>query len=144
MDIGIDLGTTFSVIAVNGRVELVKDYPPGTYLEECDVTIIPTPYGEATFPSVMLQNPDNPDEKRISQALIHELDEIEDLIKSSDVDWIIVSNEVGMGLVPPYPLGRLYRDSLGWANQRLVSLADEVYLMIAGKAVPLHAIALDM
>jgi adenosylcobinamide kinase/adenosylcobinamide-phosphate guanylyltransferase len=89
-------------------------------------------------------DPDDPDESKISQAIVHEMDEIEALIKSSAVNWILVSNEVGLGLVPPYPLGRLYRDFLGWANQRLVSLADEVYLMIAGKAVPLHDIALNL
>jgi adenosylcobinamide kinase/adenosylcobinamide-phosphate guanylyltransferase len=89
-------------------------------------------------------DPDKPDEGRISQAINHEMDEIEALIRSSTLDWILVSNEVGMGLVPPYPLGRLYRDLLGKANQRLVSLADEVYLMIAGKAIPLHAIALNL
>ncbi len=60
MDIGIDLGTTFSVIAVNGKVELTPEYPPGIYLEECDVTIIPTPYGEPTFPSVVIDDPDQP------------------------------------------------------------------------------------
>jgi adenosylcobinamide kinase/adenosylcobinamide-phosphate guanylyltransferase len=89
-------------------------------------------------------DPDEPDEERISKAIIQEMEEIETLIKLSTVDWILVSNEVGTGLVPPYPLGRLYRDLLGWANQRLVSLADEVYLMIAGKAIPLHAIALNL
>jgi len=89
-------------------------------------------------------DPDNPEEGRISQALIKEIDAIEDLIKSCAADWILVSNEVGMGLVPPYPLGRVYRDLIGWANQRLASIADEVYLMIAGKAIPLHAIALNM
>ncbi len=60
MDIGIDLGTTFSVIAVDGRVELTPDYPPGIYLEECDVTVIPTPFGENTFPSVVWGDPENP------------------------------------------------------------------------------------
>ena len=45
---------------------------------------------------------------------------------------ILVSNEVGMGLVPPYPLGRMYRDLLGWVNARLAAEADEVYLLIAG------------
>jgi adenosylcobinamide kinase/adenosylcobinamide-phosphate guanylyltransferase len=37
-----------------------------------------------------------------------------------------------MGLVPPYPLGRLYRDILGRANQRLAAVADQVYLLVAG------------
>jgi hypothetical protein len=38
--IGIDLGTTFSVIAVDGRIALAPDYPggPGVYLDDCDVT----------------------------------------------------------------------------------------------------------
>jgi adenosylcobinamide kinase/adenosylcobinamide-phosphate guanylyltransferase len=45
---------------------------------------------------------------------------------------VVVSNEVGMGLVPPYPLGRLYRDVLGRANQRLAAAADRVYLLVAG------------
>lgn len=46
--------------------------------------------------------------------------------------WVIVSNEVGMGLVPPYPLGRVYRDALGWANQAMASAAKRVIFMIAG------------
>ena len=45
---------------------------------------------------------------------------------------IVVSGEVGQGLVPEYPLGRLYRDLLGWANQSIAAQADEVYLMVAG------------
>jgi adenosylcobinamide kinase/adenosylcobinamide-phosphate guanylyltransferase len=45
---------------------------------------------------------------------------------------IVVSNEVGMGLVPPYPLGRAFRDALGRVNQRAAQLCDQVYLMVAG------------
>jgi adenosylcobinamide kinase/adenosylcobinamide-phosphate guanylyltransferase len=48
------------------------------------------------------------------------------------VPLIIVSNEVGLGLVPEYPLGRLYRDVLGRANQHLATLADRVLFMVAG------------
>ncbi len=44
----------------------------------------------------------------------------------------LVSNEVGSGLVPPYPEGRQYRDLLGEINQRVASIADNVLLMVAG------------
>lgn len=54
--------------------------------------------------------------------------------------WLVVSNEVGLGLVPPYPLGRLYRDLLGRANQRLAARADRVYLMVAGLPLDVKAL----
>lgn len=60
MDIGIDLGTTYSVIAVQGRVETVPGYPDGEYIDDWDVTIIPTPEHEIAFPSVVGQDPGNP------------------------------------------------------------------------------------
>lgn len=46
--------------------------------------------------------------------------------------WIVVSNEVGLGVVPPTPLGRRYRDALGRANQLLAAAANTVTLMVAG------------
>jgi adenosylcobinamide kinase/adenosylcobinamide-phosphate guanylyltransferase len=52
--------------------------------------------------------------------------------RDSTATWIIVSNEVGLGLVPPYPLGRAYRDALGRANQRIAAAADRVLFMVAG------------
>ncbi len=61
MDIGIDLGTTFSVIAVKGKMQLTEGYPPPLYLPECDVTIIPTPEGDYTFPSVFWVDLDDPE-----------------------------------------------------------------------------------
>lgn len=45
---------------------------------------------------------------------------------------IVVSNEVGMGLVPPFPSGRLFRDLAGRLHRRLAEVADEVYLVVAG------------
>jgi adenosylcobinamide kinase / adenosylcobinamide-phosphate guanylyltransferase len=45
---------------------------------------------------------------------------------------MLVSNEVGMGLVPPTPLGRQFRDALGRLNQHAAACADEVYLLVAG------------
>ncbi|HEX8727044.1 MAG TPA: bifunctional adenosylcobinamide kinase/adenosylcobinamide-phosphate guanylyltransferase [Ktedonobacterales bacterium] len=54
---------------------------------------------------------------------------------------ILISNEVGMGLVPPYPLGRVYRDCLGRVNARLAADADIVLLMVAGLPIELKALA---
>ncbi|MFA4886490.1 MAG: bifunctional adenosylcobinamide kinase/adenosylcobinamide-phosphate guanylyltransferase, partial [Desulfotomaculaceae bacterium] len=45
---------------------------------------------------------------------------------------ILVSNEVGLGLVPEYPLGRLFRDLAGKVNQVLAAKADQVYFIVAG------------
>ena len=61
-----------------------------------------------------------------------ELDALIRAYRALSIPWIIVSNEVGLDLVPPYPLGRLYRDLLGWVNQRLAAEADQVIFMIAG------------
>jgi adenosylcobinamide kinase / adenosylcobinamide-phosphate guanylyltransferase len=48
---------------------------------------------------------------------------------------IIVTNEVGLGIVPAYALGRIYRDILGLVNQRIATAASRVYLMVAGLGV---------
>jgi adenosylcobinamide kinase/adenosylcobinamide-phosphate guanylyltransferase len=49
---------------------------------------------------------------------------------------IFVSNEVGMGVVPAYPLGRAFRDSLGRVNQSVAAACSEMYFVVAG--VPLR------
>ena len=57
------------------------------------------------------------------------------LIKARDehnLNIIIVSNEVGLGLVPPYPFGRVFRDLLGLVNKKIASVSDEVYFFVAG------------
>ncbi len=65
-------------------------------------------------------------------ALDAEMESLLAAYAASAAEWIVVSNEVGLGLVPPYPLGRVYRDALGRANQRLTAAADEVLFMVAG------------
>jgi adenosylcobinamide kinase / adenosylcobinamide-phosphate guanylyltransferase len=53
-------------------------------------------------------------------------------LSQSPCPVVIVSNEVGSGVVPAYPLGRRYRDLLGEINQRVANVADRVILMVAG------------
>jgi len=72
-----------------------------------------------------------------SQATIEAMiqAEIESILttrKQLAAPLIVVSNEVGLGVVPEYPLARLYRDVLGRANQYLATQADQVLFMVAG------------
>jgi adenosylcobinamide kinase/adenosylcobinamide-phosphate guanylyltransferase len=62
-----------------------------------------------------------------------EVDFIEAL-RSMDTEtcFIVVSNEVGMGIVPENELARRFRDMAGTLNQRVAKVADEVYLVAAG------------
>lgn len=75
-------------------------------------------------------------ENTIAELVIDKIRiEVEELIAAQvrlGGQWLIVSNEVGMGLVPPYTLGRVYRDALGWANQTLARAAQRVIFMVAG------------
>jgi adenosylcobinamide kinase/adenosylcobinamide-phosphate guanylyltransferase len=72
------------------------------------------------------------DELPFTQAVQKEIHELIANLRERNQDWIIISNEVGLGLVPPYQMGRVYRDVLGWANQRLAREADQVIFMVAG------------
>ena len=53
-------------------------------------------------------------------------------LEQTPTPTILVSNEVGLGIVPENPLAREFRDSLGWLHQRLATAADLVVLMVAG------------
>ncbi len=53
---------------------------------------------------------------------------------------ILVSNEVGLGLVPASPEGRLFRDLAGWANQVLAARADRALMLVSGMAIELKSL----
>ena len=72
------------------------------------------------------------DEAPFMQAVQSEIEDLLTAIGKSNQQWFIISNEVGLGLVPPYQMGRVYRDGIGWANQRLAREAEKVLFMVAG------------
>jgi adenosylcobinamide kinase / adenosylcobinamide-phosphate guanylyltransferase len=72
----------------------------------------------------------------LEKQVISEMNELQTCFEKVEADFIIVSNEVGLGLVPDNRMGRLYRDILGRANQILAQCSSEVYLMVAG--IPLR------
>jgi adenosylcobinamide kinase / adenosylcobinamide-phosphate guanylyltransferase len=62
---------------------------------------------------------------------------VEELLKAmraSGAQVVIVSNELGLGLVPLEPAGRAFRDLAGRANQQIAAEADEVYFVVSGLA----------
>ena len=52
-------------------------------------------------------------------------------------DVVVVSNEVGLGIVPMHPLSRDYRDRLGRVNQQVARYADLAQLVVAGRTLTL-------
>ncbi len=88
--------------------------------------------------NVMLNLPEPLQQSEADEALYAEIDSLLATYAAGDASLIVVSNEVGLGIVPAYPLGRVYRDALGRANQRLAAAADRVYFMVAG--LPLSVI----
>ena len=71
-------------------------------------------------------------------SLVNEAQALLTNARDRDLTLILVSNEVGMGVVPGTSLGRHYRDILGRVNQVVASTADALILMVAGLAVDLR------
>jgi len=75
----------------------------------------------------------------VSNLLLSGVSELETLERTrewlegtSDKILYVVSNEVGLGIVPQYPLGRQFRDVLGRTNQLVANRSSEAYLLVAG------------
>lgn len=110
-DVGQAIGNALSI------------YKPDLILLDC-LTLLAS--------NIIIALPENVTELTASAALQVEVDALLAAYAQSDAAWIVVSNEVGLGIVPAYPLGRVYRDALGRANQRLAAAAAEVLFMVAG------------
>lgn len=81
------------------------------------------------------------DERDAEARLTNEVDALLAWQRAHAAEMIVVSNEVGWGIVPDYPLGRAYRDRLGAINQRVARQADEVFLTVAGLPVEIKSLA---
>ena len=74
------------------------------------------------------------------QRILAEALRLLEVYERSSATWIVVSNEVGLGVVPSSALGGTYRDILGRVNQALAARADKVYFMVAGLALEMKAL----
>jgi adenosylcobinamide kinase/adenosylcobinamide-phosphate guanylyltransferase len=86
--------------------------------------------------NLVLEAEEDPFAPDVEGRIIGEIEAIADVAARFPGTFVVVSNEAGMGVVPPYPLGRAFRDLQGRANQILARYADAVYLLVAG--VPLR------
>jgi adenosylcobinamide kinase/adenosylcobinamide-phosphate guanylyltransferase len=91
--------------------------------------------------NTLLHCGESPDPGAAEAAVQAEISALVQVCQTNTAIYIVVSNEVGLGLVPDNPLGRLYRDLLGRANQSLAARAEAVYFMVAGLPVDVKALA---
>lgn len=70
--------------------------------------------------------------QKSDQEVMNEVGGLIDTVKQSPSSFIMVSNEVGMGIVPVESLGRRFRDLAGMANQKIAEAAQTVVFMVSG------------
>ncbi len=105
-----------------GAALTASDYNPEVLLLDCLTLLV----------SNIMLTMEGEAQTAIEAAVQTELEALRAVQLERGLSLVVVSNEVGLGLVPAYPLGRLYRDILGRANQRLAAQADRVLFMVAG------------
>jgi len=65
-------------------------------------------------------------------------DRLASVLRRRTIPVILVTNEVGLGVVPETPLGRRFRDEVGTLHQILATIADELYAGLMGSILRLH------
>lgn len=73
----------------------------------------------------------------VLSLVVARTDEIAAAVRDCELDVVVVTNEVGLGVVPEHRSGRLFRDLLGTVNQRVAAACDEVHLVVAGRVLRL-------
>jgi adenosylcobinamide kinase / adenosylcobinamide-phosphate guanylyltransferase len=74
----------------------------------------------------------------VDDAIVAEAREVAASLARREPPSVVVSNEVGLGIVPANPLARRYRDVLGRVNVAFAHAATDAYFVVAGKALPLE------
>ncbi len=129
------------------RVRLHQERRPGNWVtveEEIDVLGVLGKYGQGdvllldcatVWITNLLLDQQHSDLKTASvkneKHILEQVARMPEAVENG-ADLIVVSSEVGLGLIPEYPLGRVFRDLAGKANQLLASKADSVFLLVAG------------
>jgi adenosylcobinamide kinase/adenosylcobinamide-phosphate guanylyltransferase len=80
---------------------------------------------------------DSPGSGGSAELLAARIEDLIDAWRRTAATVVAVTDEVGSGLVPPYPSGRAFRDQLGWLNQRLAAESEVNLLVVAGRVTTL-------
>lgn len=112
----------------------IEDFKGGAILLDC-ITIMTTNLlfeEERDFENFSKEDMDN-----IVLFIKNEFKKLITKARNMNLDLVMVTNEVGWGIVPEYKISRIYRDIAGFINQYVASLSDEVYLVACGLPVKL-------
>jgi adenosylcobinamide kinase/adenosylcobinamide-phosphate guanylyltransferase len=93
--------------------------------------------------NVLFASGDEADANACEQAVAKEVEQLLETCRRHPGTTLFVSGEVGLGLVPESAIGRLYRDLLGSANQRVATHSSATYLLVAGIPIDLKQLALQ-
>ncbi len=113
-----------------GLDQIIAEAPEKIILLDC-ITVMLTNIIFST--GIDEKKPDVDQVRQIEEEIVKEIDKlISECQSQPDCELVIVTNELGMGLVPVYPLGRIFRDIAGRINQRIAASSDRVYFVISG------------
>jgi adenosylcobinamide kinase/adenosylcobinamide-phosphate guanylyltransferase len=79
--------------------------------------------------------------EQVERRLLNDIDELADAVERFEGTLLLVTNEVGDGVVPAYRLGRAYRDLAGTMNRRIADVCEQLFLVTAGVPVELKSVA---
>ncbi|WP_300329578.1 bifunctional adenosylcobinamide kinase/adenosylcobinamide-phosphate guanylyltransferase [Fusobacterium sp.] len=69
---------------------------------------------------------------KVKERMVKDVNEILDFVEENNIDMVVVSNELGMGLVPDNYLGRYFREIAGKINQIAAKKSEEAYFVVSG------------
>ncbi|WP_248930106.1 bifunctional adenosylcobinamide kinase/adenosylcobinamide-phosphate guanylyltransferase [Paenibacillus hamazuiensis] len=120
----------------NAIAQLQETAPTGTVLIDCvtmwisNLLLEPGPDGEERWA-----------EPEAEERILQRVKKLADRLRQAPFSSVLVTNEVGHALVPEYPLGRVFRDIAGQANQTLAQEADDVFYVVCGMPLNLRQMA---
>ncbi len=89
--------------------------------------------GEGWAKPDVAADPDSDSQRDPAQVLATQVSSLVDAVGRTTRDVVLVTNEVGQGLVPTTAGGRLFRDEMGILNLKVAAVCDEVWLIVAGR-----------